>query len=570
MNKEAENKICQNCKKDFIIEPDDFGFYEKIGVPPPTFCPECRLQRRLAWMVNLNLFKRRCDLCGEETISMYRPDISFKIYCHKCWWSDKWDARNYAKNIDFSKPFLEQWRELLHETPILGLSIDTITGELSPYTNHCGQAKHCYMIFYSDYNEDCLYGFYLTQNKSLIDCSVTLESEFCYDNINSFKNYHVFGSSGNVTQSLDCAFLRDCDNCQYCFGSANLKSQKYVFFNKQYSKEEYLKKISEIDLGSYKEYQEVKNKTLNHFKKYIPRPIYDDFSENCTGSYIFQSKNCKECFDVVGCKDSKYLMMIKLVKVLDSYDYTDWGENAERIYECMTVGTNIQNIYFSHECGYGLNNIEYSKLSIGASNHFGCVSIKNIDYCILNKQYSKEEYGTLIPKIKKHMNDMPYIDSRGLIYKYGEFFPMEFSPHAYNNSFANLFFPKTKKEVQKDGLVWYEANIKEYPITLLASKLPDNIKDTPDKILQEIIGCSTCPRGYKIIKLELDLSKKLNVPLSRQCPFCRISDKVNIWFSQMKQVDRICDKCGIDFKTHYKEKEAQKVLCKSCYNQEVY
>ena len=149
MNKEAENKICQNCKKDFIIEPDDFGFYEKIGVPPPTFCPECRLQRRLAWMVNLNLFKRRCDLCGEETISMYRPDISFKIYCHKCWWSDKWDARNYAKNIDFSKPFLEQWRELLHETPILGLSIDTITGELSPYTNHCGQAKHCYMIFYS-------------------------------------------------------------------------------------------------------------------------------------------------------------------------------------------------------------------------------------------------------------------------------------------------------------------------------------------------------------------------------------------------------------------------------------
>jgi hypothetical protein len=32
-----ETKICQNCKKNFIIEPDDFGFYEKIKVPPPTF-----------------------------------------------------------------------------------------------------------------------------------------------------------------------------------------------------------------------------------------------------------------------------------------------------------------------------------------------------------------------------------------------------------------------------------------------------------------------------------------------------------------------------------------------------
>jgi DNA-directed RNA polymerase subunit RPC12/RpoP len=44
---ETETRICQNCQKDFIIEPDDFGFYEKINVPLPTFCPECRYIRRL-------------------------------------------------------------------------------------------------------------------------------------------------------------------------------------------------------------------------------------------------------------------------------------------------------------------------------------------------------------------------------------------------------------------------------------------------------------------------------------------------------------------------------------------
>ena len=32
-----ETKSCQNCKNDFIIEPDDFAFYDKIKVPPPTF-----------------------------------------------------------------------------------------------------------------------------------------------------------------------------------------------------------------------------------------------------------------------------------------------------------------------------------------------------------------------------------------------------------------------------------------------------------------------------------------------------------------------------------------------------
>lgn len=33
MNQEI--KSCQNCKKDFTVEPDDFAFYEKIKVPSP-------------------------------------------------------------------------------------------------------------------------------------------------------------------------------------------------------------------------------------------------------------------------------------------------------------------------------------------------------------------------------------------------------------------------------------------------------------------------------------------------------------------------------------------------------
>ena len=40
MEYKSETKTCQNCKNDFIIEPDDFSFYEKMKVPAPTFCPE--------------------------------------------------------------------------------------------------------------------------------------------------------------------------------------------------------------------------------------------------------------------------------------------------------------------------------------------------------------------------------------------------------------------------------------------------------------------------------------------------------------------------------------------------
>jgi len=566
----SETRICQNCKTDFTIEPDDFGFYEKIKVPPPTFCPECRLQRRLAWMPSIVLFKRKCDLCKEETFSMYTPDAPFVVYCQKCWWSDNWDPLAYGVDVDFSKPFLKQWQELLQRTPILGLSVDIITGKLSPYTNHVGNSKNCYMIFYSDYNENGIYGYQLTQSKDVLNSATVLFSDNIFDSQNVFKCYNLIGSFSNNRSCFDSFFIRDCEGAHHCFGGANIKNGSHIFLGEKLSKEDYENKIKNIELGSYKQYLFWREKSNEYFKKNLPQPIWDTQSVNVTGSYVFRSKNCKNCFDVTDCEDSKYLMLIKEGPVRDSYDYTDWGLNSELIYESITVGDGVSNIKFSHESGHSLKDTEYSKLSTGGSYHFGCISVKKAQYCILNKQYTKEEYSTLVVKIKKHMNDMPYIDKKGNVYKYGEFFPMEFSPHAYNNSFANLFFPKDKNEILKDQLNWYEVNTKEYPITMSYLDLPDNIKETNEEIIKEIISCSTCLRGYKIIKEELDLARKLNVPLSRQCPFCRIEEKVRRWVSQMKQIDRICDKCGNVFKTHYTKEDALIIYCKKCYQQEVY
>lgn len=34
---------------------------------------------------------------------------------------------------------------------------------------------------------------------------------------------------------------------------------------------------------------------------------------------------------------------------------------------------------------------------------FGCIGLKRSKYCVLNKQYSKEEYEALVPRIIEHM-----------------------------------------------------------------------------------------------------------------------------------------------------------------------
>src|SRR5256885_746105 len=102
---ESETKQCQNCKQDFVIEPEDFDFYEKMKVPPPTFCPDCRLQRRTSVRNERSLYKTTCNLCGKSFVSMYSSDKPFKVYCKDCWYSDNWDVLSYGRDYDFSKPF---------------------------------------------------------------------------------------------------------------------------------------------------------------------------------------------------------------------------------------------------------------------------------------------------------------------------------------------------------------------------------------------------------------------------------------------------------------------------------
>jgi hypothetical protein len=113
-----ETKQCQNCKNNFTIEPDDFSFYEKIKVPPPTFCSECRFVRRFIWRNEGSFYNYKCDLCNKNIITTNSSSNRFPIYCNNCWWGDKWDGIEYGRDYDFSKSFFQQFKELMEVVPI--------------------------------------------------------------------------------------------------------------------------------------------------------------------------------------------------------------------------------------------------------------------------------------------------------------------------------------------------------------------------------------------------------------------------------------------------------------------
>ena len=110
-------QACENCKKDFFIEPNDFRFYEKMGILAPKTCPDCRAQLRLYFRNERFLYKRICDHCKKDTISMFNANKTYPVWCHDCWWGNNLDGKKYAINYDFSKSFFEQFNELWNKAP---------------------------------------------------------------------------------------------------------------------------------------------------------------------------------------------------------------------------------------------------------------------------------------------------------------------------------------------------------------------------------------------------------------------------------------------------------------------
>ena len=104
---ESQTRSCQNCKKDFIIESEDFDFYEKIKVPTPTWCPDCRMIRRMLWRNESVWYRRKCDATGTSILSVFAPDLPYKVYEQAYWRSDAWDPMNFGRDYDFSKNFFD-------------------------------------------------------------------------------------------------------------------------------------------------------------------------------------------------------------------------------------------------------------------------------------------------------------------------------------------------------------------------------------------------------------------------------------------------------------------------------
>jgi hypothetical protein len=231
---------CLQCQLAFDSTSDDLAFYDKVSpvfngkkelIPPPRLCPECRMRRRLAWRNERTLHRRQESRTGASILSIHHPDNPYPVYENTYWWSDAFDAKDYGRNFDFSRSFLEQFLELKHVVPMPARTVEESSMQNSDYCNEAARLKNCYLCNECGRLEDCQYCRGTYQCSVCTDCTNCTDCTLCYANIESLNCYQsiaLFDCRG----CSDCSFCAECHDCHDCFGCVNLRNKRFHFFNR--------------------------------------------------------------------------------------------------------------------------------------------------------------------------------------------------------------------------------------------------------------------------------------------------------------------------------------------------
>ncbi|MFA6917960.1 MAG: hypothetical protein WC285_03985 [Candidatus Gracilibacteria bacterium] len=537
---------CVECLSEFEYHSGEKEVYEKLGIPLPLNCSECRQKRRMIFRNERALYYNKSFKSGKKIITIYSEETPFKVIDLGEWWDDSFDATIYGRDFDFSRPFFEQFKDLQFEVP--RWARQHLNCENAEFTNNCAGVKNSYLDFSCNDCEEIYYCMKVYDCSHCLDSMWLYDSEYCSECVQSHNCYNVHYSqlSENCRDSL---FLFDCRGCHDCLLCAGIRNGEYMILNQKYSKEEY-EKQKEVFLKTLHSDKGKLEKLMEELKQSVIHKNTHNLSmENCTGDFISNSKNVINGFNIINCEDC-----------VDAYNSSKL-KNCCGAY-CSDVGElsiDCDTNYDLYECAFctyivGCKNSQYLDQCFYLENCFGCVGLKRQKYMILNKQYAERDYFEMVEKIKEHMKQAG---------EYGKPFPATLSSFAYNETVAQDSYPLTKEQAVSQGFRWYEPKEearhfgREYII-------PDDPKEIDRSICDKILTCEISRKNYKIIQQEFDFYKKFNLPIPRRCPEQRYRDLLAIQ-NPTKLTDTVCSECQKKIQTTYRNDSTYKILCEECY-----
>jgi hypothetical protein len=514
-------RTCRISGKEFVITDREIAFLESIAPTIawkkyplwlPTLCPEERMRRRLSWRNSFSLYKGKCIISGKDIVTSYNPDFWYIGVDQRTWWTEI-ECLEYGIIYSEDQTFFSQYNRLIQKTPLPCLSNSYDINENSEYVNGTINIKDSYLIFNSFNSQNCEYSETVNTSEHIFDSSYVFDSSYCYDCIGINRCYQCIA----VEESEDCQeslFLYDCHWCSFCILSYWLENQKYCIKNKQVTEEEY-----QSFLGSMRSQDgtlkfEVWKNTFEDMKQNINKGDHIIWSEDCSGRFIKYSKNVENGKNLTGVEDTMNTWQMNYVtRCYDCFSWgwgSVWSPGAENCYECHGVWSSAYGLIGCWWVWENTRNMYYCYSCIWCQNCFGCVGLRNKSYCILNIQYTKDEYERLINQIIEKMTSDQ---------EWGEYPPSSMSTFGYNESYAMLEFPLTEDEARIRNYKW-KSEVISYgpsPIQIIpASRLPENIWDIPDDILSWALECVVSGKYYTITRPELEFYRKHHLPIPRK------------------------------------------------------
>ena len=548
-----------HCEGNFEITSEDIEFLTMLRVPPPNYCPTCRRMRRLVHMNMTRLFKRECSVPGhtETMISIFPSECPFPVYDYQYFIGDEFDAFSFTKKYEQGESPMEKLFNLRKEFPMPSFLNRDPSCINSEYTNGGRDNKNCYFAMGCYTAEDVWYSNLVNKSRNVMDSRAVNNSEFVYDSLYSDRLYKT--SSAYFSDSCtDSMFLFDCRNCTNCFGCVNLRNSKYCIFNEQYSKESYEEFMKSIKPFSHEVMKECKEKFWTLVKKLPMNAAHNIGSSNVSGVSVTKSSNL---FDVVDADNSEHSRHCDgLLSHKDSMDLLFSGGNSHHLYGTVNIGSLSSGVRFSVSSKF-CTDCEFVFNSKNLNNCFMCFGLQNKSYCILNTQYSPEEYWPMVDKIKAEML------KRG---EYNDGLGFEFSAQAYNFSMAQVSYPLSDDLIIKLGAYTAkepETNVGSLEV-LTQSELPSTMDKVTDEIINKAISCEISGRAFRVIQTELNFYRSMGLPLPTVHPVLRMEEKFRM-APNGRKYKSVCAKCERDINSLFDPKENYTLYCEKCYQQEV-
>lgn len=422
--------------------------------------------------------------------------------------------KEYKKDASF----FDQFGELLRITP-LPYMIHHGVGDNIEYSDNCVDAKNAYLstgVLYGA--EDTFYSLWSIASRQIYNSFwVNTQSEIVHFWKGISQSFKVFYSSF-ISGSSDIWFSSNLIWCQECILCDGLTNVGYHIKNIPYEKEEYFKKKQEM-LEQKQLFGKLYETVFHTWKS------YDDY--HCSGNYIRQSENIENGVFVENAKNGKNVV------------FAGWWKPIEEFYDCFSAGGLWKSDYYAASqsgggehvyCSVGIifsSAIFYSYYLEGCSFCLGCVWLRNKSYCILNTQYTKDEWLRLVDQIFSQMHSQ---------WTLWDFFPGEINPFYYNDTAASFLGNRSRQDVLDKWYLWRDsgitieapagANIISVDDISRYESYQDGIwkidRDICKKVIQDSQG-----NAFVIISQECSFYEKYGLPLPRIHWRQRIFDHFN-------------------------------------------